>query len=96
MKLLDKIKDLFMDEVAEDEEIELEETEKEEYKEPPKDVLPKVMRDTIKKEEEKVELKRKNDENINKTELEAVSKFYNIYFRFFKRTRKEIFFSNRF
>ncbi len=68
MKLLDKIKDLFMDEVAEDEEIELEETEKEEYKEPPKDVLPKVMRDTIKKEEEKVELKRKNDENINKEE----------------------------
>lgn len=64
MKLLDKIKDLFMDEVAEDEEIELEEDEREEYKEPPRDVLPTVMRQTIEKEEEKkVELRSKKVES---------------------------------
>lgn len=58
MKLLDKIKDLFMDEVTDDDEIELEEEEstKEEYKEPVKNELPKVMRDTINKEE-KLDLK---------------------------------------
>ena len=33
MKLLDKIKDLFMDEVIDDDEVELEEEEKAEYKE---------------------------------------------------------------
>ncbi len=51
MKLMDKIKDLFMDEVVDDDEIELEEEEKAEYKEPPKEELPKVMRETIAKEE---------------------------------------------
>ena len=50
MKLLDKIKDLFMDEVSEEDEFELEEENKEIYIEP-KDALPKVMRDTIKDEE---------------------------------------------
>jgi len=76
MKLLDKIKDLFMDEIAEDEEIELEEDDKEIYREPPKDVLPKVMRDTI-KEEEKVELKVKPEEIIKKQEqsIEMPKKF---------------------
>lgn len=55
-----------MDEVAEEEEMELEEEKKEEFKEPPKDVLPKVMRETIKKEEEeeKVELRVKPEEFI--------------------------------
>lgn len=65
MKLLDKLKDLFMDEIPEDEEIELEEEEKEEYR-PPKEVLPKVMRETIEKEE-KVELK-VNPVDVNKKE----------------------------
>ena len=55
MKLFDKIKDLFMDEVIEDDEIELEEEEKKEYQEPPKNVLPKVMRETIKEEEKEIE-----------------------------------------
>lgn len=50
MGLFDKIKDLFMDEITDDEEVELEEENKNVYQEP-KDVLPKVMRDTIKKEE---------------------------------------------
>lgn len=71
MKLMDKIKDLFMDEVVDDDEIELEEEEKEEYKEPPKEELPKVMRETIEKEE-KVELKVKPEEFIReskKTEI---------------------------
>ena len=52
MGLLDKLKDLFVDEVVEDDELELEEEEKEEYKKP-KDVLPKVMRDTIAVNEKK-------------------------------------------
>ena len=43
MKLLDKIKDLFMDEVTDDDEFELEE-ENEEHKETQKNELPKVMR----------------------------------------------------
>lgn len=51
MKLFDKIKNLFLDEVDDEDELELFEVEKEEYKEPSKDVLPKVMRDTIEKEE---------------------------------------------
>lgn len=72
MKLLDKIKDLFMDEVSEDDEIELEEENKEDYKEPPRDVLPKVMRDTIKKEEEKVELKVKPEEFVKKEEKREI------------------------
>ena len=53
MGLLDKLKDLFMDEVTDDEEIELEEENKNLYEEP-KDILPKVMRDTIKQEEENI------------------------------------------
>ena len=60
MKLLDKIKDLFMDEVTDDDEIEIEE-EPELPKEKPKvmkeeNALPKVMRETIKKEEKKENL----------------------------------------
>ena len=50
MGLFDKIKDLFMDEVVEDDDFELEEENKGLYDEP-KDILPKVMRDNIKKEE---------------------------------------------
>lgn len=50
MKLFDKIKDLFMDEIIEDDELELVEENKEDYKEPA-DILPKVMRETIEKEE---------------------------------------------
>lgn len=50
MGLFDKLKDLFIDEVTDDGEIELEEENEEIYEEP-KNVLPKVMRDTIQKEE---------------------------------------------
>lgn len=71
MKLMDKIKDLFMDEVDDDEDVELEEEEREEYKEPPKEELPKVMRDIIEKEE-KVELKVKPEEFIRRTRKEEV------------------------
>lgn len=71
MKLLDKIKYLFMDEVSEDDEIELEEENKEDYKEPPRDVLPKVMRDTIRKEEE-IELKVKPEEFVKKEEKKEI------------------------
>jgi hypothetical protein len=53
MGLFDKIKDLFMDEVTDEEDFELEEDNKNIYEEP-KDILPKVMRDTIKKEEENI------------------------------------------
>ena len=52
MGLLDKIKTLFLEDEEEEEELELEENKKV-YQEP-KDVLPKVMRDTIKKEEESI------------------------------------------
>lgn len=69
MKLIDKIKDLFMDEVIDDDEIELEEEEKEEYNEPPKEVLPKVMRETIAKEE-KVELRVKSEDFIKEEKKE--------------------------
>ena len=69
MKLMDKIKDLFMDEVIDDDEVELEEEEKEEYKQPPKEVLPKVMRETIAKEE-KVELRVKPEEFIREEKKE--------------------------
>ena len=64
MKLMDKIKDLFMDEVIDDDELELEEEEKVEYKEPPKEekrTFPKVMRESI-EEEEKFSLKIKPEE----------------------------------
>ena len=71
MKLMDKIKDLFMDEVVDDDEIELEEEEKEEYKEPPKEkVLPKVMRETIEKEEKEF-LKIKPEEFIKEEKKEV-------------------------
>jgi len=65
MGLLDKLKDLFIDEITEDDEVELEEENKNVYEEP-KDVLPKVMRDTIKADEEfgqttKLDLKLNND-----------------------------------
>lgn len=46
-----------MDEIVEDEEIELEEENKDIYEEP-KNVLPKVMRDTIKREEKREEVKK--------------------------------------
>ena len=65
MGLFDKIKDLFMDEVIDDEEMELEEENKKIYEEP-KDVLPKVMRDNISREEKGInfdELKSLKDEN---------------------------------
>ena len=73
MKLLDKIKDLFMDEVTDDEEIELEEERKEEYKGPVKNELPKVMRETISREEKRELKKKELDDNINilKEEKEA-------------------------
>lgn len=53
MGLLDKIKNLFLEDEMEEEEVELEEENKNVYQEP-KDVLPKVMRETIKKEEEEI------------------------------------------
>ena len=65
MGLFDKIKDLFMDEVIDDEEMELEEENKKIYEEP-KDVLPKVMRDNISREEK----------GINFDELKSLKKFY--------------------
>ena len=77
MGLLDKLKDLFMDEVTDDEEIELEEENKNLYQEP-KDVLPKVMRDTIKKEEESIkfeELKPLKEEIKKKEEPVVEKKF---------------------
>ena len=77
MGLLDKIKDLFMEEEPDEEEVELEEENKNIYEEP-KDVLPKVMRDTIKKEEESIkfeelkplkeELKKKEEAPVLKSE----------------------------
>ena len=77
MGLFDKLKDLFMDEVMDDEEVELEEDNKKVYQEP-KDVLPKVMRDTIKKEEESIkfeELKPINQEVVKKEETVPEKKF---------------------
>ena len=77
MGLFDKLKDLFMDEVIDDEEIELEEENENIYKEP-KDVLPKVMRDTIKKEEESIkfeELKPLREEPKIKEEPVIEKKF---------------------
>lgn len=76
MGLFDKIKDLFMDEVVDDEEIELEEENKNIYQEP-KNALPKVMRDTIKKEEsiKLEELKPLKEEEKKKEELVVEKKF---------------------
>jgi len=54
MGLLDKIKNLFLEDEEESEEVELEEENKSLYEEP-KDVLPKVMRDTIEEENKKQE-----------------------------------------
>ena len=58
MKLLDKLKDLFMDEVDVDDELEIEEEPLVEKKvEAPKkeeNVLPKVMRETIEKEKKEI------------------------------------------
>lgn len=65
MGLFDKIKDLFVDELTEEDDLELEDENKKIYEEP-KGVLPKVMRDTIKKEEETIkfdELKPSKDES---------------------------------
>lgn len=79
MGLLDKIKDLFMDEVTDDEEIELEEENKSVYAEP-KDVLPKVMRDTIKKEEESIkfeELRPVREESKKREETVVPEKKFN-------------------
>ena len=50
MGLLDKIKNLFLEDEIEEDEVELEEENKTLYQEP-KDVLPKVMRENIMKEE---------------------------------------------
>jgi len=79
MGLLDKIKDLFMEEETDEEEIELEEENKKVYEEP-KDVLPKVMRDTIKKEEETLKFEdlkpvRENKEEVKKQEEIPQRKF---------------------
>lgn len=76
MGLFDKIKDLFMDEVVDDEEIELEEENKNIYQEP-KNALPKVMRDTIKKEEsiKLEELKPLKEEEKKKEEPVLEKKF---------------------
>ena len=81
MKLMDKIKNLFLDEEEYDEEDEefpqvevknkdnKEKKEKKELLKPSKEELPKVMLETIKKEEntknEKVELKFKPEDVIN-------------------------------
>jgi len=54
MGLLDKIKNLFLEDEEEAEEVVLEEENKDVYEEP-KDVLPKVMRDTIEAETKKQE-----------------------------------------
>jgi len=75
MGLLDKLKDLFMDEVIDDEEYELEEENKKLYEEP-KDILPKVMRDTIKKEESGInfdDLKPLKEESTIKEEVTSAS-----------------------
>ena len=67
MKLIDKIKDLFMDEVDVDDEIEIEEEEKVSKPKIKKEEnpLPKVMRDTIKKEEKNYSKDNKQVENNN-------------------------------
>lgn len=81
MKLFDKIKDLFMDEVDVDDELEIEEEieePKKEKVEPPKKeepALPKVMRETI-EEENKLELTRtKKEPSIPKEEPPKTKSF---------------------
>ena len=72
---MDKIKDLFMDEVIDDDELEVE--EKEEYKEPPKEemrIFPKVMREDIAKEE-KPPLEFKKEEPVKEQVVETPKKF---------------------
>ena len=74
MGLLDKLKDLFIDEVDGEEELELEEENKKIYEEP-EGILPKVMRDNIEKEEEEKEkikfeeLKSTREENRKKEDV---------------------------
>lgn len=71
MGLLDKLKDLFIDEVEGEEDLDLEEENKKIYEEP-EGILPKVMRDTIEKEEEKVkfeELKPTREDNRKKEDV---------------------------
>ncbi len=80
MKLLDKIKDLFMDEVTDDDEFELEE-ENEEHKETQKNELPKVMRETIKKEE-KSELNFKTNDFVKEEKVERKSESSSKKFNF--------------
>ena len=58
MGLLDKIKNLFLEDEEDSEEVVLEEENKKVYEEP-KDVLPKVMRDTILEETKKEEVPQK-------------------------------------
>ena len=58
MGLLDKIKNLFLEDEEDSEEVVLEEENKKVYEEP-KDVLPKVMRDTILEETKKEEIPQK-------------------------------------
>ena len=87
MGLLDKLKDLFMDEITDDEEIELEEENKDLYSEP-KDVLPKVMRDNIKKEEESIkfeELKPLKEE-VKKVEEPKIEKKFSFPIDFEEQT----------
>lgn len=84
MKLFDKIKDLFMDELTEEDEIEVEEESTKIYEEP-KDVLPTVMRETIKREEgikeKKIEApvvdnnKKKEEEVKENLKTDSVKKF---------------------
>jgi len=84
MKLLDKIKDLFMDDVTDDDEFEFEEDEQEEEKakvKPAKNELPKVMRDTIKKEEKEeepeLELREFRKEPKPEPKVETTNKKFN-------------------
>lgn len=72
MKLFDKIKDLFLEDVEDDEDIELEEENKELYEEP-KNVLPKVMREDIKLEETN-DLKSFSKEPIKENIIEDTKK----------------------
>lgn len=70
MGFLDKIKDLFVDEVIEEDEVDLEEENKEVYEEP-KNVLPKVMRDNIAKDEVKEEpIEEKESKKFNMADLD--------------------------
>ena len=75
MGLLDKIKNLFLEDEIEEDEVELEEENKTVYQEP-KDILPKVMRETIKKEEEETlkfaELKTPKENKVVKEVKEEV------------------------